>query len=486
MSLLTSRRPGVGLLPPVTGTVNRRALTAKLVLLDVTIIVLTSIFAIVLRETIPFPYAAEVSQTLLPFAIAIPIAWLVLLSAFGAYDFKWLGNGMAEYNRVLAGSFGVMAAVGIGGYLFNYPLSRGFYLVLFLLGGPLLVVGRFYMRRRLNRMRAEGRAVTPTILVGRAGPVADLLTILRRERWLGYSIEGLLLPNDEPDPTFGEVPVLGTPEDAVQTLRRTGASAVIFADGSFDRAGEFSLLARELEDLDAQTIFVPAVADICAGRLQTRPVAGIPLIFIERPYAARAGSWMKRFFDICGAGFGLLLAAPLLAVVALLIKATDGGPVLFRQTRVGIGNRPFTCYKLRSMVMDAEAQLAKLAAQNEGSGVLFKMAHDPRVTPIGRFIRRYSIDEVPQLFNVLKGDMSLVGPRPALPAEVDQYERHVLRRLAVRPGLSGLWQVSGRSNLSWDDTVRLDLYYVDNWSFMQDINILLRTVGVVLKPTGAY
>ncbi len=182
----------------------------------------------------------------------------------------------------------------------------------------------------------------------------------------------------------------------------------------------------------------------------------------------------------------LLVAAPIIALVALAVKLEDRGPVFFKQTRVGRRGEEFECLKVRSMVVDAEARKAELEAQNEGAGVLFKMAKDPRITKVGRFIRRFSIDEVPQFWNVLRGDMSLVGPRPALPSEVAQYDSDTVRRLDVRPGLTGLWQVSGRSNLSWDETVRLDVYYVDNWSIMQDLSIMMRTAGAVLASRGAY
>ena len=485
MRLQTSGRVSTGRTLPNLRASNRKVMCALLAGLDVSIIVLATTLAVALREAMPLQNT-EVSANVAVFAWTIPFGWLALLGISGAYACKWLGNGMAEYNRVLAGGFTCMAGVGVGAYLLGYDLSRGFYLLLFAIGMPAMIVGRYVMRRAMNQARARGVMVTRTLLVGSSGHVGDLLAVLNRERWLGYQIEGLLLHVDDVDPSHGEIPVLGAPDDIVQVIQATGAEAVIFGDGAFSHPDEFSMLARELEDLDAQTIFVPSVTNICAGRLQTRPVAGIPLVFVERPHAARAGSLGKRLFDILGSLAALLVFSPVLAITALAIVLSDRGPVFFRQQRVGIGGRPFTCLKLRSMVVDAEARMAKLASQSQGNGVLFKMVNDPRVTRVGAFIRRYSIDELPQLFNVLKGDMSLIGPRPALPTEVDLYEEHVLRRLAVRPGMTGLWQVSGRSRLSWTDTVRLDLYYVDNWSFMQDINIMLRTVGAVLRPNGAY
>lgn len=220
--------------------------------------------------------------------------------------------------------------------------------------------------------------------------------------------------------------------------------------------------------------------------MDLRPVAGLPLVFIESPRAERATRWAKRLFDIVGSSLALLLAAPVMLAIALAIKIEDGGPIIFHQTRAGLKSRPFECLKFRSMVVDAEARLNALRRADQSARVLFKMKEDPRITRVGRVIRRFSLDELPQLFNVLGGQMSLVGPRPALPSEVAQYADHVHRRLDVRPGLTGLWQVSGRSDLSWEDTVRLDLYYVDNWSLLQDLSILRSTVGAVLSARGAY
>jgi exopolysaccharide biosynthesis polyprenyl glycosylphosphotransferase len=223
---------------------------------------------------------------------------------------------------------------------------------------------------------------------------------------------------------------------------------------------------------------------VSAARVNLRPVGGLPLVYVESPRAQLAMRWSKRLFDIVGATVALVVAAPVMAVIAIAIKLEDRGPAVFEQIRVGLKGETFTFYKFRSMVVDAEQRLSQL--ESEQGGVLFKIRDDPRMTRVGKFIRRLSLDELPQLLNVLKGQMSLVGPRPALPREVAKYHQDVHRRLDVRPGLTGLWQVSGRSDLSWDDTVRLDLYYVDNWSLLQDLMIMMRTVGAILRPRGAY
>jgi exopolysaccharide biosynthesis polyprenyl glycosylphosphotransferase len=245
-------------------------------------------------------------------------------------------------------------------------------------------------------------------------------------------------------------------------------------------------LVWDLESDNVQVIMAPGVTDVSSERIRVRPVAGLPLLHLDRPRSQDALRWAKRTFDIIGSAAILALVSPLMLWTAWQIKRFDGGPVFFRQTRVGRDGDYFTCLKFRSMVVDAEQVLAELHSEVGYEEGLFKMQRDPRITKPGQWIRRYSIDELPQLINVLRGDMSLVGPRPPLPLEVDRYTLMQSRRLRVRPGMTGLWQVSGRSDLSWTESIRLDLYYVDNWSMIQDLLILARTVGAVLSSRGAY
>jgi exopolysaccharide biosynthesis polyprenyl glycosylphosphotransferase len=286
--------------------------------------------------------------------------------------------------------------------------------------------------------------------------------------------------------TEAGIPVLGGTSDAPAVIEAAGAEVVIFAEGAFGSSKDLRRTMWALEDLSVQAIVVPSLTDVSSQRLKVRPVAGLPLVHLESPRALHASRWAKRFFDVVGAVCLLMVSLPVTLGAALAIKLHDGGPVLFRQTRVGRDGLPFGCLKFRSMVVDAERLRARLEVEQAPSSVLFKMADDPRVTRPGRVIRRLSIDELPQLWNVVRGQMSLVGPRPPLPDEVARYEDDMNRRLRVRPGMTGLWQVSGRSDLSWDETVRLDLYYVDNWSMMQDLVILSRTLSAVLSSRGAY
>jgi exopolysaccharide biosynthesis polyprenyl glycosylphosphotransferase len=275
-------------------------------------------------------------------------------------------------------------------------------------------------------------------------------------------------------------------ESIIAALDACGADAVAVSAGVQLHPQILRHLGWELAARNIGLIMAPALTDIAGPRIHTQQVAGLPLIHVTTPTLEAGQRVAKRLFDIVAAGLLLLIASPVMMLVAGLIKLDSRGPVLFRQVRVGIEGNTFFMLKFRSMVVDAEARLEDLASGNEGSGPLFKLRSDPRVTRIGRFLRRFSIDELPQLLNVIGGSMSLVGPRPPLPREVDAYENDVRRRLLVKPGLTGLWQVSGRSNLSWQDSVRLDLYYVENWSLAGDFVIILRTVRAVFISAGAY
>lgn len=421
-----------------------------------------------------------------PLSLLVVALWLGAIAVAGGYSPKQIGFGTVEYRRVLSASLATMASLGVAAYLFDYPLSRGYYFLLFVIGIPGLVLGRLTVRRLIQQLRTRGKLTTSVLVAGDLDHIDDVVAVLNRERWLGYVILGALAVDTDADETSHGVPIFGTPDDAVAILRATRAQAVIFAEGSFKRGHHFNEMARALEDSHARMIVVPSLTDVSAARMDVRPVAGIPLVNVEPPRSRAAGRWFKRLFDVVGASVLIVLFAPLMLAIAVAIKSTSRGGVLFRQVRAGRKGGHFECLKFRSMVVDAESQLGSLTHLNQSDGVLFKMVADPRVTPVGRVLRRFSLDELPQLFNVLRGDMSLVGPRPALPSEVSKYKKYVRRRLDVRPGMTGLWQVSGRSDLSWDETVRLDLYYVDNWSMVQDLSILLKTFGAVVRPRGAY
>jgi exopolysaccharide biosynthesis polyprenyl glycosylphosphotransferase len=415
------------------------------------------------------------------------VGWAAMLLAVGAYARDIFGAGTEEYKLVLKASLLSSAMVGIGCYLTGFPLSRGFFLLAFVVGTPLILMWRFVFRRSIQHTRRHGHLRQGVIIAGNPRHVDEVAAVLRRESWLGYTVLGALTTADQQTvETPAGIPVLGSTDDAVAAIEGVDADVIVFADGAFSSAHELRRAMWDLEGTSVQAIIVPSLTDVSSERLKVRPVAGLPLVHVEGPRSLHAAHWAKRAFDIVGSAAILVLTSPIWLATALAVKLTDGGSVLFRQTRIGRDGRPFSCLKFRSMVVNAEQLRSDLEVNHERSAVLFKMVDDPRVTRPGKLIRRLSIDELPQLWNVLRGQMSLVGPRPPLPHEAASYGSDMSRRLRVRPGMTGLWQVSGRSDLSWDETVRLDLYYVDNWSMVQDLNILARTVSAVLSSRGAY
>ncbi len=463
----------------------RRSSTA---LLDVFFILAAAALALVGRGLIP---AAEPDAALADRALTytpwVAAAWLALLVISGAYQDRALSVGIDEYQRVLLASGLTAGGLGVFLYLAGAQLSRSYYLLLFSIGVPAILCGRRVMRLFEHRLHVSGRVGKRVLLVGGGDHLTDALTVLQRERWLGLHAVGALTSDGATAGDEGAlVPVLGSKDDLVQVLSEADIDCVVFAEGSFGSGAEMRRTAWLLEGLSIQMIVVPALSGVSGTRVAVRPVAGLPLIYVERPRTERAMRLAKRVFDIVGSVAALLVFALPMLVAMLAIKLDDRGPLFFDQRRVGHNGTQFRCFKLRTMWVDAEARLADYRHLNDGATQLYKSRQDPRITRVGAILRRYSLDEVPQLLNVVRGDMSLVGPRPALPSEVEAYDSDVNRRLRVKPGLTGLWQVSGRSDLSWEDTVRLDLYYVDNWSMFADIQILLRTAKAVFGGSGAY
>ncbi|MEZ0074729.1 sugar transferase [Planotetraspora sp. GP83] len=434
------------------------------------------------RFELPSPLVSGVPYAVVGLSLAA--AWLLSLQQMRCYDGRVLGHGSDEYRRVATGSLHVAAFVAIGCYVLDLPLARGFVALAWPAGTAGLIGWRFAARKWLHSRRRRDASWSHRVLVvGTEFRAAHLIRQLRREPYAGYAVAGVCLPDgyDDTLPGFPDVPVLGTFDDVRQTLARLGADTVAVTGLTIPRMRS---LAWELEGTGVDLVVAPALTDVAGPRVHTRPVAGLPLLHVEEPELQGPRRIAKNVLERAIAVAAVALLLPVGAIIAMAIRLDSPGPALFRQTRVGIGGRRFTLYKFRSMVRDAESIRETL--RNDGNGVLFKMRRDPRVTRVGGLLRRWSLDELPQLVNVIKGDMSLVGPRPPLPAEVATYGADASRRLLVRPGLTGLWQVSGRSDLSWEDTVRLDLYYVENWSITTDLVILWKTIGAVLRRDGAY
>ncbi|HEY1134319.1 MAG TPA: sugar transferase [Nocardioides sp.] len=477
-------------LVPRNGVRHRalRYLPSTAFAVDVAVIAVTATLAIAGRNRLAvFDGGPDVSTTLGFVGPLMFLAWVATIGLFGGYARSVFGAGPDEYKRVFNASLVTAAAVGVGCYLAKFQLSRGFFLLAVAIGIPLLLLGRFGLRRALHKAHRLGALQHRVVIAGRPSHIDEVAAVLAREPWLGYSVVGAVTPAGHVSATTGSgIEVLGDSGDLATIVARTEADIVFFANGAFRTSEEMRRAAWDLEQHRTQVVVAPSVTDVSRERVMIRPVGGLPLMHLEQARAVTANRWAKRSFDVVMSSLLIAALSPVLAVAALRIKIHDRGPVFFKQTRVGRDGEVFGCYKFRTMVPNAEALVAKLQAEQGASALLFKMRDDPRITKPGKFLRRYSIDELPQLFNVFGGTMSLVGPRPQVPAEVALYDDTMSRRLRVRPGITGLWQVSGRNDLALEDAVRLDVYYVDNWSMLQDLNILARTVGAVASSRGAY
>lgn len=464
----------------------RRLLRLGTIVLDAALILLALVLAFVLRGHVPFMRDPDGTLvTLVPrICVLGTLIWVSTIAAFRGYSTRELGSGTETYKRVFNASLMVVALAASILFLGKVPLSRAFFLLSALLGTALLLLGRLTERRLIQRFFRSGKGGQRVLIVGAEETAAELSRLLERSAWLGLRPVASVSPSLEHAPAGGAAVIPGA-EKLFEIADSQRIDLILFTAGSVPSSTDFRRYVWQFEGHRTQLAVVPSLVDIAADRIRTRPVAGLPIVYVEDPRAERALSPGKRVFDVIVAAVAIIALSPVLALTALLVRS-DGGPALFKQTRVGRDGAPFTMLKFRSMVVDAEKRLPDLQGGNATNTVMFKLEKDPRITRVGSVIRRFSIDELPQLLNVLRGDMSLIGPRPPLPREVALYTEDEFRRLRVRPGLTGLWQVSGRSDLSWEETIRLDLYYIDNWSVLQDLSILLKTVSAVLSSRGAY
>lgn len=418
----------------------------------------------------------------------LPVLWLSTVGLNRAYEARFLGVGSEEFRRVARSGLALTAGVSFTAYVANYSVARGYLLVALPLIALLSLTGRYALRRWLHRQRENGRYLHRVVVVGHELQVLDLVHRLSGHRYHGLQIVAACLetPGQRPALIERDVPVLGGFDSVARAVRLTEADTVAVL-GSGDLGPEqLRRLAWDLEPSGADLLVAPSLVEVAGPRLSIRPVSGLPLLHVEQPQFTGARRLVKMSFDRTLAALAVLFLSPLLLLVALAIRLTSPGPALFHQTRIGKDGRPFTMYKFRSMVVDAEHQREGLLDLTDRDGLMFKMKADPRVTTVGGWLRKYSLDELPQLLNVVRGQMSLVGPRPPLPEEVERYADDVRRRLLVPPGVTGLWQVSGRADLSWEESVRLDLRYVDNWTLALDLLILWKTGRAVVRGAGAY
>ncbi|WP_088285974.1 sugar transferase [Kineosporia sp. A_224] len=432
-------------------------------------------------------FSGRIGLGYLALCAVLPLVWVAVLAWNRAYEPRFLGTGTEEYRRILTGGFVLFTVLTVASFSLRAELSRLYVGGVVPLTLALTMLSRHTLRGWLFRLRRQGRAMQHVLVVGRADAAVAVADKLRNEPQHGLVVVGACVPAVEVHVSHvADVPVVGDLGRILEAVDELGVHVVAVVSHPDLSGHALRRLAWALEERDVELVVSPGIVEVAGPRLTIRPVAGLSLLHLERPAFAGGRRVLKVLVDAVLGTALLVLAAPAMLAVAVAVKLDSPGPVLFRQTRVGAAGRPFTMLKFRSMVVDAEERKAGLVHLNEGGEMLFKVRADPRVTRVGAFIRRFSLDELPQLVNVVRGDMSLVGPRPPLPCEVERYDHDATRRLRVRPGVTGLWQVSGRSDLSWEESVLLDLRYVDNWSLALDAVILWRTARAVLRPQGAY
>lgn len=413
--------------------------------------------------------------------------WLLTLSIFATRDHRVIGIGVDEYKRVVTATFATFGVLAILAYLLRSQVGRGYVLIALPVGLFLLLLGRWLWRRRLHHQRLLDKNVHRTLVVGDPSKCAHVVKEISRNRVSGFSLLGAITDTQDSHEVLLGIPVLGTFSTLLKNIDDHHIDTVIMTSADSISPETLRFLGWELESRGIELVVAAALTDVAGPRIHTRPVAGLPLIHVDYPTFTGSKRFVKRASDIIASSILIILLAPVLLIVAIAVKVSSKGPIFYSQERIGRSGVSFPMFKFRSMVQNADDQLQSLLdSQGTSYRPLHKIENDPRITPIGRFIRRYSLDELPQLLNVLFGNMSMVGPRPQREAEVALYGQHDHRRLLVKPGITGLWQVSGRSSLDWDDAIRLDLYYVENWSMTGDLVLAWKTVRAVVTADGAY
>jgi exopolysaccharide biosynthesis polyprenyl glycosylphosphotransferase len=414
------------------------------------------------------------------------IVWPATIAGARGYDRRRIGFGNDEIRSILRAAMGLVLVGAFWAGLFGAETFLKLAVVATPFAAVLSLGVRFVAHQQLHRRQRSGVNVRRVVVVGGWAAAKHLRERLDAEPAGGMKIVGACIPTC--DIIYASelgMPVLGGLDDASHVVKEFNCDAVAVTSDDTTRHGYLRRLSWSLEGAGVEMFVDPGLVEVAGPRMHIQPHVGLPLLHIEEPHFTGWRRICKRATDIVLTTVGLIVISPLLALIAAAVKLQDGGPVIFRQTRIGRNGEPFTMFKFRSMVVDAEARWAGLIQFNEGHGALFKLAHDPRVTWLGRFLREFSLDELPQLFNVLRGNMSLVGPRPHLEQEIAAMHTDAARRSLVTPGLTGLWQISGRSDLGAEDSLRLDLRYVENWSFTLDLLILWKTLFAVLTKRGA-
>ena len=431
---------------------------------------------------------AGMGVSYLALAVISALIWIAVVALSGGYNLNVVGTGAEEFRHLLEAGVRLLAIVALLSFALGASVARSVVLI----AVPLIVASSMSVHQLgrwwLQALRRRGRCRRRTLVVGRPSSAAQLVRHLRRAPGAGLQVVGLRWDHlESPVGLDGDaVPVLTSDDALISEVTSGRADAVAIMDPDLLGPAGVRRLAWELEGHGVDLLVVPSVTDVAGPRLRIHPLGGLPLMEVEEARFSGAARLVKDWLERPLALVALVVLAPLLVAIALAVKASSPGPALFRQERVGRHGQHFMMLKFRTMRDNADIERLDLSDRNETDGLLFKIRRDPRVTPVGRFLRRFSLDELPQLWHVVTGEMSFVGPRPPLPREVERYDSDIYRRLLVKPGLTGLWQVSGRTDLAWEDAIRLDLHYVDNWSLALDVAILVRTVSAVLFARGAY
>lgn len=432
-----------------------------------------------------FPGTGRVSGTSVVFGLALLVAWSLALVLKGTRQRQILGVGADEYKRVIEAGLLTAGVGALSALVFPVPGVSDVILLGILPGIVALLLSRWVTRRIMYSRGRAGQSLSRVIVVGNARDIQYIIAKLKKNAGGVYEVVAAVEDGGRQLDLDG-IPVATSLQTLDGMLLAYGADAVMVAGELKEGSRGVTKLSWELEKSGTELILASRLVNVAGPRIKMRPVEGLPLMHVDPPVFSGGRMNAKRALDALLSSVALLVLAPLFLLLAVAVRLDSRGPVIFAQRRVGKDGREFTMYKFRTMVTNAEELLAELSEQNEGAGPLFKMKNDPRVTRLGRILRKLSLDELPQIYNVLRGDMSLVGPRPPLRSEVDEYEPDTCRRLLIRPGLTGLWQTRGRSELGWEESVSLDLYYVENWSVIGDLVIMWHTAKAMIQPQGAY
>jgi exopolysaccharide biosynthesis polyprenyl glycosylphosphotransferase len=426
-------------------------------------------------------------------SLTLAALWLVSLGLVNSRSPQVLGRGMGEYRRVVWATFLLFGAASIAAILLGLNLfARGYLAVACPLGLIGLLATRFMWHGFDRRMRSNGTLKTRVLVAGTTQGAADIAAKFTAQRERGFEVVGLCTP-EGPDTDGDSIEIMGTKVPIVQAdnaivnaVKITGADTVVLSATNHLSSDAVRRLVWDLECLGVEMIVSAGHFDAVDSRLSSQTMGGMAVVHVGKPQYDRANSWGKRAYDIFFSSLALIVASPMLIGAAVAVKLSSRGPIFYYAERIGMDGKTFKMIKFRSMYEGSDAKIAEMM-DNSGKELLyFKVKDDPRITPVGKWLRKFSIDEMPQFINVLKGEMSIVGPRPQVAREVEAYDDLIGTRLFVRPGVTGLWQVSGRNDLSIEDSKRLDMSYVENWSMGLDIQICFRTAQVVLTGRGAY